>query len=142
MAGIKTPNAVLKRRGSKKTRDEIEAPEGQVAPVYELGPEGMRAFQRIAGHLEAIGQLRPAFSDSITIAAGAIGNIEIASRDLMERGHISITERGETKNPSFTILTSSQQIAHRYLSSLGLTPTTIGNLIGSQKEEYNPIADL
>ena len=142
MAGQKTPNAILKRRGSKKTRNEIEAPDGEVSPVYPLSTEGQRAFQRIAGHLDAIGQLRPAFSDSITIAAGAIGNIEIASRDLNERGHISITERGETKNPSFTILTSSQQIAHRYLSSLGLTPTTIGNLIGSTMEESNPFADL
>ena len=142
MAGRKTPNEVLKRRGSKKTRDEIEAPAGEVMPVYDLAPEAMRAFRRIAGQLDAIGQLRPAFADSITIAAGAIGNIEIASRDLNERGHISITERGETKNPSFTILTSSQQIAHRYLSSMGLTPTTIGNLIGSHSEESNPIADL
>ena len=91
--------------------------------------------------MEIMGTLSPAYADSITIAAGAIGDIEIASKDLQERGHISITERGETKNPSFTIKTSAQQIAHRYLSSLGLTPTTIGNLIGRKPTVTNPFEE-
>lgn len=138
----KTPNEILKRRGSKKTRDEIEASTGDVIPTFPLPPEGRAAWDRIAAELEKLGLLSPTYADSITIAAGAIGNIEIASLDLAKRGHISITERGETKNPSFTILTSSQQIAHRYLSALGLTPTTIGKLVMSEKEESNPFADI
>jgi phage terminase small subunit len=140
--GRKTPNAVLIKRGSKKTREEIKPADGDVHPVFELIPEADRAWQRIFAVMFEMGILSPAYADAMTIAAGAIGNIEVASRDLAERGHISITERGETKNPSFTILTSSQQIAHRYLSSLGLTPTSIGNLIGRKQEESNPFADL
>ena len=92
--------------------------------------------------MDKLGILSPTYADSITIAAGAIGNIEIASRDLIERGHISVTERGETKNPSFTILTSSQGTAHKYLSLLGLTPTTIGKLVAVTKEEENEFAGL
>lgn len=137
-----TPNAVLKRRGSKKVRDEIEPPTGQVAPTFALSPEGLKAWQRVCHELDKLGILSPTYADAITIAAGAIGNIEIASVDLQARGHISITERGETKNPSFTILTSSQATAHRYLTSLGLTPTSIGKLTGIEKDEPNEFADL
>jgi len=136
-----TPNTVLKKRGSKNTRDEIEPESGPVMPTYPLSEEGQRAWDRLCGELEKLGVLVPAYADSITIAAGAIGDIEIASRDLSERGHISLTERGETKNPSFTIKTSAQTIAHRYLTALGLTPTTIGKLTGAKKEETNPFLE-
>ena len=136
-----TPNAILKKRGSKKTRDEIEPDEGDVVPTFELGPQGRAAWDRIHCELEKLGVLSPTFADFMTIAAGAIGDIEIASADLIERGHISVTERGETKNPSFTIKTSAQTTAHKYLVALGLTPTSIGKLIGSKKEEYNPFAE-
>ena len=142
MGRLKTPNAVLAKRASKHKRDEVAPASGNVHPVFELPPEAERAWNRIFSVMLEMGILSPAFADSMTIAAGAIGDIEIASRDLTERGHISITERGETKNPSFTIKTSAQQIAHRYLSSLGLTPTSIGNLIGKKQEESNPFADL
>lgn len=138
----KTPNAVLLKRGSKKARDEIRPAEGEVRPVFELVPEAQRAWKRIFAVMFEMGTLSPAYAELMTMTAVAIGNVEIASRDLAERGHISTTERGETKNPSFTVLTSSQQFAHRGLSSLGLTPTDIGNLIGKKREESNPFADL
>jgi len=84
-----------------------------------------------------IGLLSPTYAEVITIAADAIGDIEIAGADLLERGHISITERGEIKNPSWTIKLGAQTIAYKYLCSLGLTPTTIGKLTGVKKEEVN-----
>lgn len=142
MGRNRTPNSVLKKRGSKKVRDEINAETGKVTPTYDLSPEGAAAWNRICRDMEKLGVLKPAFSDFITIAAGAVGDIEIASRDLVARGHISVTERGETKNPSFTIKTSAQTVAHRYLSALGLTPTSIGKLVGIQNEETNEFADL
>ena len=142
MAGNKTPNVILKKRGSEKVRDEPEPRTGDVMPTYALSPEGGKAWHRLRIEMDAMGTLSPTFADFMTIAAGAIGNIEIASRDLIDRGHISVTERGETKNPSFTILTSSQQIAHRYLSALGLSPTSIGNLTRKKTEESNPFAEL
>ena len=129
MARPATPNAILEKRGSKKTRDEIAPASGEVEPTYSLGDEAQRAWDRIAAVMRDLGILSPTWAETMTIAAGAIGDIEIASKDLNERGHISITERGETKNPSFTIKTSAQQTAHRYLSALGLTPTTIKNLV-------------
>ena len=140
---IRTPNEVLKRRGSKKVRDEVEAATGKTQPTHDLTPEGLAAFDRICAELEKIGVLSPTYADFVTIAAGAIGDIEIATRDLKERGHISITERGETKNPSFTIKTSAQTVAHKYLVALGLTPTSIGKLVGSKKDEdENPFETL
>lgn len=142
MGRNKTPNSVLKARGSKRIRDEIEAPKGEVEPTFALAAEGKQAWNRIKAEMEKLGILSPSWAEFMTIAAGAVGNIEIASRDLIDRGHISITERGETKNPSFTILTSSQQIAHRYLSALGLTPTSIGKLTNAGKDEPNEFADL
>ena len=142
MGRTRTLNSVLKSRGSKKVRDEIEAETGEVTPTYDLSPEGAAAWNRICAELDKLGVLSPAFADFITIAAGAIGDIEIASRDLIARGHISMTERGETKNPSFTIKTSAQTMAHRYLTALGLTPTTIGKLVGQKADEPNEFADL
>ena len=137
-----TPNAILEKRGSKKTRDEIEPGKGEVHPTYELGPEAQRAWERLCAVMDGLGILSPSWAETMTIAAGAIGDIEIASKDLNERGHISITERGETKNPSFTIKTSAQQTAHRYLSALGLTPTTIKNLVKPAGSETNPFKEL
>lgn len=137
-----TPNAILKNRGSKKARNEIETPTGDVVPTYPLCDEAQRAWDRIEKVMADLGILSPTWAETMTIAAGAIGDIEIASRDLNERGHISITERGETKNPSFTIKTSAQQTAHRFLSALGLTPTTIKNLVKPEEEESNPFATL
>ena len=89
-----------------------------------------------------MGFLSPTYSEMITIAADAIGDIEIASEDLKTRGHISITERGETKNPSWTIKTSAQMAAHKYLTALGLSPTSIGKLTALKKEDDNPFADF
>ena len=142
MGRTRTLNSVLKSRGSKKVRDEIEAVTGEVAPTYDLSPEGAAAWNRICGEMDKLGVLSPTYADFMTIAAGAVGDIEIASRDLVARGHISVTERGETKNPSFTIKTSAQTVAHRYLTALGLTPTSIGKLVGVSKEEANEFADL
>ena len=142
MGRTRTLNSVLKSRGSKKVRDEIDVKIGDVSPTYELAPEGLAAWERICREMDKLGVLSPTYADFMTIAAGAVGDIEIASRDLVARGHISITERGETKNPSFTIKTSAQTVAHRYLTALGLTPTSIGKLVGVQKEEANEFADL
>jgi P27 family predicted phage terminase small subunit len=142
MARPKTPNSILKSKGSKKVRDEIEPEIGTIEPTYDLSPEGKKAWDRICVEMDKLGILSPAYADFVTIAAGAVGDIEIASRDLIERGHISITERGETKNPSFTIKTSAQTIAHKYLSALGLTPTTIGKLVKPNGDDGNEFADL
>ena len=136
-----TPNAILKRRGSKKTRDEIDPASGEVMPTFALGEEGQKAFSRICDTLTELEILSPSYAELITITAGAVGNIEIATRDLTERGHISITERGETKNPSFTMLTSSQTQAQKGLIALGLSPTSIGKLTGGKKKTPNPFEE-
>ena len=137
-----TPNEVLKKRGSRRARNnEPEAPTGEVIPTMELGKEGRRAFERLSVELDAIGILKPAFAEMITLAADALGDIEIASADLKARGHISHTERGETKNPSWTIKTSAQSIAFRLLTGLGLSPTAIGKLTGAKKEEINEFSE-
>jgi P27 family predicted phage terminase small subunit len=138
MARRNAPNAVLKKRGSKHFReDEPEQAQGEVIPTRALGVEAQKAFARLCKELDEIGVLSPTYAEIITIAADAIGDIEIASADLMERGQISITERGEIKNPSWTIKTSAQTTAHKYLCSLGLSPTTIAKLAGGKKEEVN-----
>lgn len=143
MARHQTPNPLLAARGSKRTRpDEIAPAKGKVSPTYPLSPEGDRAWQRIYAMMKKLGTLSPTYAELMTITAGAIGDVEIASADLVARGHISITERGETKNPSFTIKTSAQGIANRGLAALGLTPTTIGKIPSGKKEEDNPFANL
>jgi P27 family predicted phage terminase small subunit len=118
-----------------KTKNELR-------PTRKLTPEGERAWSRICNEMKSLGVLQPSFVEMITIAADAIGDIEIASADLIERGHISITERGETKNPSWTIKVSAQTIAHKYLTCLGLSPSTIGKLTGAKKDEANPFDEI
>lgn len=143
MARTKTPNAILKKRGSAKVRkDEPDARDGKVKPTMDLTPEGMKAWGRICFELEAIGVMSPTFAEVITQAADSLGDIEIASRDLRERGHISVTERGEVKNPSWTMKCSAKADAFRYLSALGLSPTAIGKLVGAKKPEENPFAEF
>jgi P27 family predicted phage terminase small subunit len=143
MAGsIKTPNAILIARGSKKVRDEIEPEKGEVFPTHELSPEGQKAWGRIVNEMDKLGILSPAYAEFMTIAAGACGDIEIATKDLNQRGFISITERGETKNPSFTIKTSAQGVAHKYLTAIGLTPTAIGKLVPPKKNEESEFAEF
>lgn len=143
MARRQTPNPLLIARGSKRARaEEIEPAKGRVLPTYPLSPEGERAWKRIHGMMDKLGTLSPTYAELMTITAGAIGDIEIASADLVARGHISITERGETKNPSFTIKTSAQTTANRGLAALGLTPTTIGKIPGEPEKESNPFADF
>jgi len=78
----------------------------------------------------------------ITQAADSLGDIEIANRDLRARGHISVAERGEVKNPSWTVKCSAKADAFKYLTALGLSPTAIGKLTGKKKEEENPFEDL
>jgi P27 family predicted phage terminase small subunit len=143
MGRHKTPNVVLKSRGSNKTRqNEPDAATGKVLPTMPLGAEAERAFKRVCDQLDGIGVLSPTYAETITQAAHALGDIEIASRDLDKRGHISITERGEIKNPNWTIKTSAQATAHKYLMSLGLSPTALGKLTGTKSEEENPFAHL
>ena len=141
MARRPTPNPILKKRGSRSTRDEIDPASGAVLPTFALGDEGQKAFDRICATLKELDILSPSYAELITITAGAVGNIEIATRDLTERGHISMTERGETKNPSFTMLTSSQTQAQKGLIALGLSPTSIGKLTGVKKEAPNPFME-
>jgi len=140
---IRTPKKELEKRGSPlANRNEPDARDGELHPTRRLSAEAQKAWARICVELEAIGYLSPTYAEMVTIAADAIGDIEIASNDLIERGHISITERGETKNPSFTIKTSAQGMAYKYLTALGLSPTAIGKLTGTKKEEENPFEAL
>ena len=143
MGRTKTPNVVLKKRGSNRTRkDEPDVRSGAVQPTRPLTPEAQQAFARICAELDALGYLSPTYGEVITNAADATGDVEIANRDLMKRGHIAITERGETKNPSWTIKATAWASAHRYLTALGLSPTAIGNLTGVKKSEVNPFEEL
>lgn len=139
---LATPNAILKKRGSKKSRDEIEVESGDVLPTCGLGPEAQRAWDRLTSVMDQLGTLSPSWAEMITQASISLGMVEVAYNDILKRGHISITERGETKNPSFTTLISSQQMANRTLSALGLTPTTIKNLVKPDRKESNPFMDL
>ena len=133
-----TPNAILKKRGSKKIRkDEPEPAEGDVIPTRELTKEGKAAWVRLCAVLDELGVMSPSYAEIITLTADSLGNIEIAANDLKERGHISITERGETKNPSFTIKATEQAAAYRGLISLGLSPTAISKLTGTKKPEVD-----
>jgi P27 family predicted phage terminase small subunit len=141
MGRQKTPNKVLVARGSKKARtNEPEPADGEVVPTRELTPQGQAAWIRLCAQLDHLGYLSPTYADWITMAADAIGDVEIACEDLRARGHITITERGEVKNPSFTIKVSAQTTAYRYLTALGLSPTAIGKLAGTPKAEENPFA--
>jgi P27 family predicted phage terminase small subunit len=143
MARLHTPNSILKKRASRRTRDEEpESRKGKVEPTRELSPEAAQAFDRLAAELGAIGVLSPTFAELMTMTADAIGDIEIASRDLMARGHVSTHERGEIKNPSWTIKATAHGMALKGLVNLGLSPGSIAKLAGQKKEEENPFKAL
>ena len=138
MARNKTPNNLLKNRGSKHVREnEPDAATGEVTPTFPMTEEGAEAFERLCKELELLGVLSPTYADFITIAADAIGDIQIAIDGLKSGGYISVTERGVAKNPFVTIKNSATTTAHKYLCALGLSPTSIGKLTGVRKEEIN-----
>jgi len=115
---------------------------GEVEPTFELNAYAKEAFDRICKTMDEMGTLSPSFADAITATASAIGRMILAEKDLNERGHISFAERGEVKNQSFTVYSTSQTLAQKGLVSLGLTPTSLAKVAGSKKEEESPFAEF
>ena len=111
---------------------------GEVVATYELNDESKKVFNRICDIMKKMGTLSPSYADIITATASSIGRMIIADKDLDERGHISYSERGEVKNQSFNVYSTSQALAQKGLSSLGLTPQSLGKIAPSPEKEENP----
>ena len=122
----------------KKQPSETSLPKGKVLPTYGLNKEAQNAFARICEAMEKMGTLSPVYAETITATASAIGRMIIADYDLNERGHISHAERGEVKNQSFNVYSTSQALAQRGLLNLGLAPASLGKIAGIGKKEENP----
>lgn len=113
---------------------------GETKATYELNEEGQEAFDRICDLMKKMGTLSPTYAEIITATASAIGRMIIADADLNERGHISHSERGEVKNQSFNVYSTSQALAQKGLSSLGLTPASLGKITIPSKKDENPFS--
>ena len=125
---------------AKKTKETAKATQGEVEPTYELNDESVQVFNRICDLMKKMGTLSPSYADIITATASAIGRMIIADNDLNERGHISHSERGEVKNQSFNVYSTSQALAQKGLSSLGLTPSSLGKVAVLKTPDENPFA--
>jgi phage terminase small subunit len=113
---------------------------GKIPPTYDLNEIAVAAFDRIHSIMQEMGTLSPSYADIMTSTASAIGRMIIADMDLDERGHISHAERGEVKNQSFNVYSTSLALAQKGLASLGLTPTSLGKIVTATKKEENPFA--
>lgn len=125
---------------AKPNQKTAEPVKGDVKPTFELNREAQEVFERLCGLMEKMGTLSPSYADLITTTASAIGRMILAEQDLNERGHISHSERGEVKNQSFTVYSSSLSLAQKGLGMLGLTPSTLGKMVVPTKVEENPFA--
>jgi len=124
----------------KKKAPEATPAQGDVIPTYELNDEAKAAFERIHSVMSEMGTLSPSYADLMTATASSIGRMIIADMDLDERGHISHSERGEVKNQSFNVYSTSQALAQKGLISLGLTPTSLGKIVTATKKQENPFS--
>lgn len=138
-----TPNAILKARGSKKVRDEVEFTGSLGPPPLGMGGVALATWQEFVGELTGAGiALTQIDRRNIINLCEAAQHCHDAQVDIKEHGLKSITERGETKNQSFTIQTTAAATFLRISSAYGCTPSSRGKIHGPPKAAANDFDDI
>lgn len=95
-----------------------------------LSPESKRAWKRSIDELTSQGaQISGLCYDALLNLAVAIGNIEVAEKEIQKFGITVLGPMGGVmKNPATTVLSQNQTQARVWAVELGLTPASVGKI--------------
>ena len=144
MARPLTPNAILKKRGSTRVRKNEPEFVGDIGePPAEMDGVALETWHQFVGQLSAAGvQLTQIDRRNVINLCEAAQHCHDAQEDIKANGLKAITERGETKNQSFTIQTTAATTFLRISSAYGCTPASRGKVTVPTKPKPNKFADL
>lgn len=143
MAGKLTPNAILKKRGSRHARADEPEISGELGAAPEDLPERERElWAETAAILEEMGTATAGDRGVLREYCRAQAQAEQAAALVDSEGMVSHTERGIAKHPAITIHNTASLRALRYAVELGLSPVSRGKLKAPEKKEVNPFDDI
>ena len=138
----KTPNEILKARGSRNARDEVSIGGGFGKAPKTLGEIGKEEWARVTAALEPLGVGSPADRAALECYCSAYQDFHEAIEDIKEHGRVVKTERGMIRNPAFMNKTKAMEMIHKFGTQLGLTPASRGNIEMKPEEEENPFDEF
>jgi len=139
-----TPNAILKKRGSRRVRENEPEFEGGIGdPPAGMGGVALDTWREFVGELTAAGVVLTQIDRRNVInLCEAAQHCHDAQEDIKAQGLKAMTERGETKNQSFTIQTTAATTFLRISSAYGCTPASRGKVVVPKKPKANKFDDL
>jgi P27 family predicted phage terminase small subunit len=138
-----TPNAILKRRGSKHVReDEPEFSSAIGDPPAILSGRALEVWDELTQELKEVEVGNRVDAYALSELCQAVAQSEECARIISEEGLSHMTERGIIKHPLTSVQSSASMRVLRYSSAFGLTPTARGKISAPKKETKNPFADL
>ena len=144
MARPLTPNAILQKRGSKHARTNEPEFAGSIGdPPEDMEGVALETWRQFVDELTEAGVVLTQIDRRNVInLCEAAQHCHDAQEDIKRSGLKAITERGETKNQSFTIQTTAATTFLRISSAYGCTPASRGKVTVPTKPKTNKFADL
>ncbi len=132
------PNAILKKRGSKKSRRYEPVLEGGIgAPIRPLSGVALATWNEVSEELAAVGIGSRVESAALTCYCEAVADFVMACDEIDRLGMVTQTERGYTRNPACLIKNASMQMIAKFAGEFGLTPSSRSKLQVAPKNEDN-----
>ena len=139
MARPLTPNAILKKRGSKHVRDdEPEFSEGIGEPPAILEGRALEVWSELTAELLNVQVGTRVDAYALSELCQAVAQSEECARIISEDGLSHTTERGIVKHPLTSVQSAASMRVLKYSSAFGLTPTARGKISAPKKAEANP----
>ena len=143
MARHPTPNAVLKKRGSRRVRkDEPEFSGGFGDPPKGMPERALDEWQVVAPLLEETGMGSPVERKALEAYCYAVEAFHQANDDLQKYGSVVETERGWVRNPACLNQNAAMGMILKFSQQFGLTPASRGKISGEPKKKENPFAEF
>jgi P27 family predicted phage terminase small subunit len=138
-----TPNAILKKTGSKKVRDhEPEFAGGIGAPPAILTGRALATWHETVAELASVGIGTKVEANALACYCLAVAELYQSLEDIEAHGRIVQTERGFTRNPACLNQNAAMGQIHKFASSFGLTPSSRSKVHGPPKAPTNDFDEI
>ena len=138
-----TPNAILKKRGSKHVREsEPEFSEGIGKPPAIIQGRALEVWNELTKELQEVQVGTRVDAYALSELCQAVAQSEDCARIIEEDGLSHKTERGIVKHPLTSVQSQASMRILKYSSAFGLTPTARGKITAPKKVEENPLAEF
>ena len=115
MARPPTPNAILKRRKSRRARkSEPEFAAGIGQPIRPLSGVALATWQDVSAELKSVGIGSRVEAAALTCYCEAIADFVAACDEIDRLGRVTQTERGYTRNPACLIKNAAMQMIAKF----------------------------